>query len=114
MLTLTLLARLHGSDDTTPGIHNTLTQRDDIANHLNGTVRGSSDCSSLLEDLCHHRQICLKVSRDGTGDIAEALQNGRLELIGESGTLETSRLVVKKTTAHAGGGSIHTLKLFRR
>jgi hypothetical protein len=38
----------------------------------------------LLEDLANDRQVRIKVSSDGLGNIAEGLKNSRLELVGGS------------------------------
>lgn len=86
---LTLLASLHGTNNAAPSIHNTLAQGDDVIVHLVGTLRGSSDGRSLLEDLGHNGQVGLKVATDGTSNVAEALQNSRLELVGQSSALLT-------------------------
>lgn len=78
---LTLVARLHGTDDATPGIHDTLTKRDDVVKHLIGAVGGGGNGGGLLKNLSDDGQICFKVSSDGGSNVAKALQNSRLELV---------------------------------
>ena len=77
----------HSSNDTTPRIHDTLPQRDDIVVHLIGTVVAGGDGSSLLKNLRDNREVGLKMPANGTGNVAKALKNSWLELVGESRAL---------------------------
>ena len=85
---LTLATGLHGANDTAPRIHNAFTQRNDVVEHLVRTIRASGDGGSLLQYLGHNGKVCLKVPADSTGNIAETLENGGLELIGECSALK--------------------------
>jgi hypothetical protein len=87
---LTLITGLHGTNDATPGVHNTLAKRDDIVQHLIRAIVASGDGSSLLQNLGHNRKVLLKVATNGAGNIAEALENSRLELVGKGGALEAA------------------------
>lgn len=78
---LTLAAGLHGTNNTTPGIHDTLAERNDVVVHLVRALRSSSDGSRLLENLRDNGQVRLKVAGNSSGNVAEALQNSGLELV---------------------------------
>ena len=87
----TLATGLHGANNPAPRIHNAFAQSNDVVEHLIRAVRTSGDSSSLLQYLGHNGKVCLKVPADSAGNIAETLENGGLELIGECSAL------VKKT-----------------
>lgn len=84
---LTLSTGLHSSNDTAPSVHDTFTERHNIVKHLIAALRTGSDSGCLIKNLCHYRKVGLEVTRNGTCNIAEALQNGRLELVGQGGAL---------------------------
>jgi len=78
---LTGRSALVGQKDTTPGIHDTLTERNDVINHVVWEVRAGGDTGGLLEDLANNRQISVKVGSDGLGDVTEGLENRGLKLV---------------------------------
>lgn len=84
---LTLAANFHSANDSSPGIHDTLSQRDDIVEHFIRAFRVSYNATCLLENLSHNREVSLKVTSNSSSNIAKALKDGWLELVGESGTL---------------------------
>jgi hypothetical protein len=43
--------------------------------------------SCLLQDLSNNRKVGLKMAANSASNVTETLKNGRLELIGERGTL---------------------------
>lgn len=83
----TLVTGLHGTNDATPGVHDTLTERDDVIVHLVRAIGTSLNSRRLLKDLGHDGQVGLEVTTDGASNIAEALQDGGLELLSQGGAL---------------------------
>ena len=83
----TLSAGLHGTNNATPCIHNTLPQRNDVVKHLVGALSRGGNGRGLLENLCDNGKIGLKMTTNGASDITEALKNGRLELVGQCSAL---------------------------
>lgn len=83
----TLVAHSHGTNDTTPGVHDSFSQRDDVVVHLIAAIRAGSDGGGLLEHLSDNGEVGLKVAANRVGNITEALKNGRLELVAQSGAL---------------------------
>lgn len=90
MLPRTLAACLQSNDDATPSIHNAFSERDDVVVHLVRTLGRSSDSRGLLQNLRDDRQVRLEVATDGASDIAEALQDSRLELVSQGSALQSS------------------------
>jgi hypothetical protein len=84
----TLVATLHGANNTAPGIHDTLAQSNDIIDHLVWAIGASGDGSGLLQHLGHNGEVGLKVPANGASNVAEALKNGWLELIGKGRALK--------------------------
>ena len=68
--------------DTTPSIHDALTERDNVINHVVWEVGAGGNAGGLLENLANNRQVGIEVSADGLADITEALEDGRLQLVG--------------------------------
>lgn len=85
---LTLVTCLHCTDDATPGIHDAFTQGNDVVKHLVRDIGASSDSGGLLQHLGHNGEVGLKMAANSTSDISEALENGRLELVGKSRALK--------------------------
>jgi hypothetical protein len=83
----TLAAGLHRTDDTTPGVHDALAQSNNIVEHLVGAIVAGGDGRSLLQYLGPDGKVGLKVAANGASNIAKALKNGRLELIGKGSAL---------------------------
>ena len=83
----TLSAGLHRTNDTTPRIHDALTQSNNIVEHLVGAIGTGGDSRSLLQYLGDNSEVGLKVAANGARNIAEALKNGRLELVGKGSAL---------------------------
>lgn len=75
---------LVGQKNTTPSIHDAFTERNNIIHHVVWEVGAGGDAGGLLENLANDRQVRIKVSSDGLGNIAEGLKNSRLELVGGS------------------------------
>lgn len=75
------MAYLHSTDDATPSVHNSFSQRDDIIIELVGAVRSSSDGRGLLQDLSNDGQISLEVATNSIGYVTKALKDGRLKLV---------------------------------
>ena len=90
MKTLTFASTFERHNNAAPGIHDTFSKADNIVQHLKvrRILRLSRDASSLLQDLRNNRQVRLELGTDSLSDIAEALQDGRLELIAKRGTPE--------------------------
>lgn len=84
----TLVAGLHGNDNATPGVHDTLSKRDNVVKHLVRSFGGSGNSGSLLQDLGHYGEVVLKVTANSASNIAEALQDSRLELVAKSVALK--------------------------
>lgn len=109
----TLVAHLHGANDAAPGIHDSLSERDDVVVHLIASVRTGSNSSCLLQNLSDDREVGLEVATNSVGDITEALQDGRLELVTQSRALYiwsvSFKLQVMKRMQ-----IIRTRRLFRR
>lgn len=99
----TLLADLHGTNNATPGIHNTLTERDNVVEHLVRALRRSSHSGSLLQNLGNHGQVGLEVASNGTSNVTKALQDSRLELVGKSGALQ---FVSKENGSYLSGRNL--------
>ena len=83
----TLAGRSHRQHDSTPGIHDALTERDDIVEHLVWTLRRGRDVGRLLQHLRDDREVDLEVSTDGLSEVPEALKDGRFKLIAQGSTL---------------------------
>ena len=66
--------------DTTPGIHDTLSKRHDIVTHIHSDLRTGSDNGCLLEKRANDSQVRLELRSNGLSNIAESLENRRLEL----------------------------------
>lgn len=78
-------ATLVREQDTTPSIHDTLTQRDDVVNHVIRKIGAGGNRGGLLKNLTHNGQVVIEVGgSDGLSDISEGLQDGGLELVGGS------------------------------
>ena len=75
---------LVGQKNTTPSIHDALTERNNVIHHVVWEVGAGGHAGGLLENLTNDRQVCVEVGSDGLGDIAEGLKNRRLELVGGS------------------------------
>ena len=75
---------LIGQKNTTPSIHDALTERNNVIHHIIWEVGAGGHAGGLLENLANDRQVRIKVGSDGLGDIAEGLKNRRLELVGGS------------------------------
>lgn len=84
---LTFATGPHGANNAAPRIHDTLPERDDIVVHLIGAVAAGRYGSSLLKNLRNNREVGLKVPANGTSNVAKALKNGWLELVGKSRAL---------------------------
>lgn len=80
---LTLVSGLHGIDDTAPSIHDAFPEGNDVVEHLVRAISGGSNSSSLLQNLNNNREISLKVTANSAGNVAETLEDGRLELVGK-------------------------------
>lgn len=91
MTKLTLGTGFHSANNPTPGIHDTLSQGDDVIEHLVRAIRCCSDSGSLLQHLSNNREIRLKVATNSTSNISKTLKDSRLELVGKSRTLERSQ-----------------------
>ena len=83
----TLATGLHCANDAAPRIHDALAQRNNIVEHLIRAIGGSGDSGSLLQYLGHDGKVRLEMAANSTGNIAEALENRRLELVGEGSAL---------------------------
>ena len=83
----TLAGRSHRQHDSTPGIHDALTERDDIVEHLVWSLWRGRDVSRLLQHLRDDRKVHLEVSTDGLSEVPETLKDSRFELIAQGGTL---------------------------
>lgn len=92
-----LRSALVGQEDTTPGIHDTLTERDNVVEHLNGDIVAGGNGRGLLENLGNDRQVGVELSSDSLGNVAKCLENGGLELVG--GASEVVEQVVHEGVA---------------
>jgi hypothetical protein len=81
----TLRLALVGQKDPTPGIHDALTERDDVVKHFHSYVGTGCDGRCLLKDLGDDRQVYIKLSPDSLGNVSKGFENRGLKLIG--GTL---------------------------
>jgi hypothetical protein len=79
---LTLATNSHGHECARPGVHDALTQRDNVLEHLKRRV-GYGNGGGLLQDLGDDREIRLKGRPNGLSNITKALKNGGLELVTE-------------------------------
>ncbi len=96
---LTLVAALHGTDNATPCVHDTLPQRDDIVEDLVRVVWRRRDSGRLLQDLRNDGEVGLKVAADSARDVAKALEDGRLELVGQLRAPQVVQKVVHEVVA---------------
>jgi len=87
MTKLTLSTSFHSPNNSTPSIHNTFTQRDDVVEHLIGSIGASLNTSCLLQNLSDDRKVSLEMTTNSAGNIPKALENRRFELIGKCRTL---------------------------
>lgn len=78
-------ATLVREQDATPSIHDTLTQRHDVVNHVIRQIRAGGNGGGLLKNLANDGQVVIEVGcSDSLGDISEGLQDGGFELVGGS------------------------------
>lgn len=70
--------------NTTPGIHDTFTERDHVLYCFRINVTGEGDTGSLLKDCGNDRQIRLKVRANSLRNISESNKNGRLECVSKA------------------------------
>lgn len=89
----------HGDDDTVPGIHNALTERNDVVKHLEAGLVLGRDTSSLLQDLANNGEVGLEGTTNSLGDVTEALKDGRLELVAEDSATQVVEQAVHELVA---------------
>lgn len=80
---------LVSQEDTTPGIHDTLTEGNYIVHGVVVNIIGQGDGGRLLKNLGHDREVGIKMSSDRLSNIAKGDEDGRLQRISET----TARLL---------------------
>jgi hypothetical protein len=85
---VSLVALLHRNNAAVPSIHDTLTKRGDVVDHLVVALCCEGDLTSLLEYLSNDWQVRLESTVDCVRDVTKALENGRLELVAKRGASE--------------------------
>lgn len=90
---LTLLASLHSTNNAAPSIHNTFPEGNNVVVHFITRLRTGGHSGRLLKDLRNNGQILLEMPTNGGGNITKALQDSRLELVGQGRRLEKKMLV---------------------
>lgn len=78
---LTLRLALVSQKDTTPSIHDTLTEGDDVVDGVKRHIVAGGHGRGLVEDSCNNLKIGVKLSADSLSDISKCLKDSRLELI---------------------------------
>lgn len=70
--------------DTTPGIHDTLAEGDNVVDHVVWKVGAGGDRRGLLENTADNSEVSVELGSNSLGNVTESLQDGRLELVGSS------------------------------
>lgn len=71
-------------ENTTPGIHDTFTKRDDVVERFKSNVGTGGNGRSLLKDLSNDWQVNVELCPDGLSNITECFEDGRLQLVGRA------------------------------
>ena len=71
-------------ENTTPGIHYTFTEGDDVVERFKSNVGTGCNGRSLLKDLSNHWQVNVELCPNGLSNITECFEDGRLQLVGRA------------------------------
>lgn len=71
-------------ENTTPGIHDTFTERDDVVERFKSNVGTGGNGRRLLKDLSNDWQVNVELCPDGLSNITECFEDGRLQLVGRA------------------------------
>lgn len=82
----TLRLALVRKENPTPGIHDTLTEGDNVIQHLDSNIVAGGDQGGLLQDLTDNGQVLIKVLSNCLGNVPKSFEDSWLELVG--GALE--------------------------
>lgn len=72
---LTLLRPLVSNENSSPGIHDAFTKRNDVFQHVERDVRAGSDVRRLLEHLSNNWQVSVEMGSDRLSNITKGFQN---------------------------------------
>jgi hypothetical protein len=70
--------------DTTPGIHDTLAEGNNVVDHVEWQVVAGGNRRGLLENTAYNSEVSVELGSNGLSNVTESLQDGRLELVGSS------------------------------